>query len=139
VERLILDTSVWIAIERGKLDLDEAVGRKKLILPAIVAGELKQALYTSSRTEAKMQKSLDFFAMVESLTEFAPIDQRVADRYAEIKHFSMASGKPRGTADLLLAATAIEYKASSTQWTKRQTLAHCQTSCFTPSTLGLSG
>ena len=112
MERLVLDTSVWIAIERGKLDLDEAVGRnKKLILPAIVAGELKQALYTSSRTEAKMQKSLDFFAMVESLTEFAPIDQRVADRYAEIKHFSMASGKPRGTADLLLAATAIEYKA----------------------------
>ena len=112
MERLVLDTSVWIGIERGRLDIGEAVGRnKKLILPAIVAGELKQALFTSSRTESKMQKSLDFFALVESLTEFAPIDQRVADRYAEIKHFSMASGKPRGTADLLVAATAIEHKA----------------------------
>ena len=112
MERLVLDTSVWIGIERGSLDIGEAVGRnKKLILPAIVAGELKQALFTSSRTESKMQKSLDFFALVESLTEFAPIDQRVADRYAEIKHFSMASGKPRGTADLLVAATAIEHKA----------------------------
>ena len=60
-----MDTSVWICIERGRLDIGEAVGRnKKLILPAIVAGELKQALFTSSRTESKMQKSLDFFALV---------------------------------------------------------------------------
>ena len=40
MERLVLDTSVWIGIERGRLDIGEAVGRnKKLILPAIVAGE----------------------------------------------------------------------------------------------------
>jgi len=70
VERIVLDTSVWIDLERGKLDLGEAIGRdKKLILPAIVAGELKQALYALSRTAERMQKSLDFLARVDIGTQ----------------------------------------------------------------------
>jgi tRNA(fMet)-specific endonuclease VapC len=120
VERIVLDTSVWIDLERGKLDLDGAIGRgQKLILPAIVAGELKQALYALSRTGERMQKSLDFLARVDSLTDFAPMDEKVADRYAELKQFSMVSGKPRGIADLMVAATAIEYKAALYSLDKR--------------------
>ena len=112
MERLVLDSSVWIAIERRKLDFSDVIGTgMTLILPAMVAAELKHVMKIKARTPMQMQRSLNYLSKVEALTEFAPIDQRVADRYAEIKHFSMASGKPRGTADLLLAATAIEYKA----------------------------
>ena len=112
MERVVLDTSAWIEVERGKLDLVKVIGRdKKLFLPAIVAGELKQALFASSRSEARIQKALDFYTRVESMTEFAPMDQEVAQRYAELKHFSKLSGKPRGIADLVIAATAVELKA----------------------------
>lgn len=112
MERVVLDTSAWIEVERGKLDLAQVIGRdKKLILPAIVAGELKQAILAYSKVEGRMQKALDFYTQVESMTEFAPVDQRVAERYAELKHFSKPGGKPRGIADLLIAATAVELKA----------------------------
>ena len=120
MERLVLDTSVWIDLEREKLDFTSAIGRdKKLILPAIVAGGLKQALYAASKTEQRRQKALDFLARVESLTDFAPMDQRVADRYAELKQYSQEAGKPRGIADLLVAATAIEHKAALYSMDKR--------------------
>lgn len=112
MERLVLDTAVWIAIERQQLSISNVLGtHRTLILPAIVAGELRFALKLKARTETQMQRTLDFLALVESLTEFAPLDQRVAYRYAELKHFTSVSGRARGVADLLIAATAVEYRA----------------------------
>ena len=112
MERLVLDTSVWIAIEKQDLELRDAIGADAtLILPAIVAGELKYALKARARTPIQMQRTLGFLRQVEAMTEFAPFDQLAVEKYVELLTFCRNEGAPRSLPDLLIAATAIAHGA----------------------------
>ena len=112
MERLVLDTSVWIAIEKQDLELRDAIGADAtLILPAIVAGELKYALKARARTPIQMQRTLGFLRQVEAMTEFAPLDQLAVEKYFELLTFCRNEGTPRSLPDLLIAATAIAHGA----------------------------
>jgi tRNA(fMet)-specific endonuclease VapC len=108
VERLVLDSSVWIAIERRKLDFSDVIGMgMTLILPAMVAAELKHAVKDKARTPMQMQRSLNYLSKVEALTEFAPFDQLAVEKYVELSSFCQSQGKPRSLPDLMIAATAV--------------------------------
>lgn len=108
MERLVLDSSVWIAIERHELDFRDVIGTgMTLILPAMVAAELKHAAKDKARTPMQMQRSLNYLSKVEALTEFAPFDQLAVEKYVELSSFCRSQGKPRSLPDLMIAATAV--------------------------------
>lgn len=112
MDRVVLDTSSWVEVEKKRLDIRIFSDNKfQIILPAIVIGELKYSAWVENRSNQQLQSSLDFIHWVESSCEFAPVDQAVAARYAELKYFSRQQGRPRTDTDLLIAATAVEYKA----------------------------
>ena len=112
MERLVFDSSVWIAIERQELELKDVIGADMtLILPAIVAAELKYGLKTKARTTSQMQRSLNYLSQIEAVTEFAPFDQLAVEKYVELLAFCRTAGEPRPLPDLMIAATAVAHGA----------------------------
>lgn len=113
MERLVLDTSVWIAIERGLTSFDEVFNKSfQVLLPAMVLSELKSNSLDPSRGEAHRQMSMEFVHVIEQLTEFVPVDKQVVRSYVDLSFYCRSVGKPRGTADLLIAATAVAMDAA---------------------------
>ena len=112
MERLVLDTSVWIQIERGLEVFDELVSdHQQLLLPAIVLAELKVSAQDPKRTVRQNQASLSFVTTVQKIAEFVPVDEAVVSQFALLRTHCRQVGKPRSTADLLVAATALAHDA----------------------------
>ena len=113
MERVVVDSSVWIQIERDPTRFDELIDKRfQLFMPAIVLAELQDDAQASSANEAQRQRSLEFVHVLETITEFVSIDRGIIQRYVELLTFCRQSGKPRGFADLLIAATAIHLDAA---------------------------
>lgn len=113
MERLVLDTSVWIQLERGLAVFDEMVSdHQQVLLPAIVLAELKVSAQDPRRTASQNQASLSFVTAVQEIAEFVPVDEAVVNQFAFLRSHCKQVGKPRGTADLLVAATALARDAS---------------------------
>jgi predicted nucleic acid-binding protein len=113
MERVVVDSSVWIQIERDPTRFDELIDKRfQLFMPAIVLAELQDDAQASSANEAQRQRALEFVHVLETITEFVAIDKGIIQRYVELLTFCRQSGKPRGLADLLIAATAIQLDAA---------------------------
>jgi tRNA(fMet)-specific endonuclease VapC len=87
--RVILDTGVLIAIDRGKLDVGMLLGNDDAAIAAVTAVEL--------------------LVHVEALLSSLPIetyDLSVARIHARLAVEAMSIGKPRSAYDMLIAATA---------------------------------
>ena len=120
MESVILDSSVWIAIERNDMEPRQYLSRGyQLLMPAMVWAELKYASIGSQRDLTKRQTAFDFLARVENLTDFVPMDRVVAEHYAELNEFCIGQGKPRAVSDLLIAATARAHNAALISYDKR--------------------
>lgn len=106
---IIVDSSVFIAIERGKLDRAEFLRRysnEVVSFSIITASELLHGVHRAPTAQIRQRRS----AFVEELlVNFVvlPIDLVVARKHAEISAVMGASGKPIGAHDLLIAATAL--------------------------------
>lgn len=113
MERLVLDSSIWISLERGHLEFDNIFHRKNQIyLPAIVLAELKSNAQDSKRGLSQRQRAMTFIHEVEQLAEFVPVNHEVINAYVTLKAFCRESGRKRGLADLLIAATAVVLDAA---------------------------
>jgi tRNA(fMet)-specific endonuclease VapC len=105
-ERLILDTTVLIAMERGRVDLATVTSDDSdAVLPAIVVTEFLVGvrLAATDRQRDARQATLDRARRslpVQNYTE------RVAEHHAALLAHVHRSGKPRGAHDLIIAATA---------------------------------
>ncbi|MGA1532735.1 MAG: type II toxin-antitoxin system VapC family toxin, partial [Aquiluna sp.] len=106
MELLVLDSSVWIAIERGvESEIQVLKEGFNILLPAMVAAELMPDPARIQPETNRHQRSLDFFAFVRREAEFAPFDEKVVEKYVQLISFCKREGQPRSIPDLMIAAT----------------------------------
>jgi len=102
--RVILDTGVLIAIERGKLDVRAALGADDACIAAITAMELLVGIERAGEQQKAVRA-----AHVEALLSSLPVEPYnldVARVHAHLAVEAMAKGRPRSAYDMMIAATA---------------------------------
>jgi tRNA(fMet)-specific endonuclease VapC len=102
--RVILDTGVLIAIERGRLDVDVALGADDACIATVTAMELLVGVERADEAR-KAARS----AHVEALLSSLPIeayDLNVARVHARLAVEALSKGRPRSAYDMVIAATA---------------------------------
>lgn len=108
---LLIDTSVLIGFERGRIDLfDTLEGREEeeLFLSVITASELLHGVHRAKSSEIRARRA----AFVESFLErlrILPIDLATARIHAQLWAELASSGNMIGPHDLWLAATAMAH------------------------------
>lgn len=105
---LLIDTSVFIDHERGRLDLGALVsGREEEAFVSVVTGsELLHGVHRASDPAVRARRS----AFVEAiLSEFTllPVDILVARTHARLRAELLEARRPVGAHDLWLAATCV--------------------------------
>lgn len=107
LERLILDTSILIAAERGSVNLVGAAGGDAdAALPAIVVAEYLAGVRLAATEQQRQTRQ----AFLERALDALPVEeytQRVAVRHGELLALVRRSGTTRGAHDLIIAATAL--------------------------------
>jgi tRNA(fMet)-specific endonuclease VapC len=102
--RVILDTGVLIAIERGRLDVDAALGLDDAAIAAITAMEL---LVGVERADERHRPARAI--RVEAILSSLPVEDYnvgVARVHARLAVEAMAKGRARSANDMMIAATA---------------------------------
>ena len=105
---ILIDSSVLVAAERGKLDFDDFLRRyagEAVSISVITASELLHGVHRAATADQRERRQ----AFVEGLLaqfDVVPIDLSVARKHAELSAALNAAGKPVGAHDLLIAATA---------------------------------
>lgn len=104
-ERLILDTGVLIAAERGTTNLEAVIGDGDPVIAGISVAELLVGMDRSTG-ERRDSRALH----TEALLAVMPIESysiEVARTHALLQGHVRKKGSPRGTFDLIIAATAV--------------------------------
>lgn len=104
MERLIVDTGVLVALERGRIGTDVLPDDADIAIAAITASELLVGveLADDSRRRARA-------ATVEAILttfEILPFDLDIARHHAALLAHARRTGRQRGAHDLQIAATA---------------------------------
>src|ERR1700757_4091251 len=102
--RVILDTGVLIAIERGKLDVDVVLGVDDAAIAAITAMELLVGVERADDAH-RQSRAVRAEAILSSLP-IEPYTVGVARVHARLVVEAMAKGRPRSANDMMIAATA---------------------------------
>jgi tRNA(fMet)-specific endonuclease VapC len=102
--RVILDTGVLIAIERGKLDVDTVLGVDDASIAAITAMELLVGVERADEAH-RQSRAVRVEAILSSLP-IEPYTVGVARVHARLVVEAMARGRPRSANDMMIAATA---------------------------------
>lgn len=108
---VVLDTSVWIEMERTESLHPFISADDELFMSAPALAELKLGVVATNRTpEARTLSELALQVFLSNST-FLPIDEKTAAIFAQLKESSNSSGRPRGINDLWIAASAIQHQA----------------------------
>jgi tRNA(fMet)-specific endonuclease VapC len=102
--RVILDTGVLIAIERGKLDVDAVLGADDAAIATITAMELLVGVERADEAHRQARA-----VHVEALLSSLPIEVynlSVARVHARLAVEALSKGRPRSAYDMMIAATA---------------------------------
>ena len=102
--RVILDTCVLIAIERGRLDVDAVLGLDDAAIAAITAMELLVGVERAD-TAHRQARAVRVEAILSSLP-VEPYNVGIARVHARLTVAAMAKGRPRSANDMMIAATA---------------------------------
>ena len=102
--RVILDTGVLIAIERGRLDVDTVLGLDDAAIAAITAMELLVGVERAD-TAHRQARAVRVEAILSSLP-VEPYNVGIARVHARLAVAAMAKGRPRSANDMMIAATA---------------------------------
>jgi tRNA(fMet)-specific endonuclease VapC len=105
--RLLLDTTVHIAVERSKLDIDRVLqDDDDVSIAAITASELLVGVELADEHHRGARK-----AYIDELLATVPVEPfglGTAREHARLLAFVTRAGTPRGAHDLIIAATAVE-------------------------------
>jgi tRNA(fMet)-specific endonuclease VapC len=105
VARLILDTGVLINAARKQLDLGALVARDDVVIPAIV---LTEYLVGTGIDPDEFRRSAQR-AYLDAVLTVMPVQDytaKVVPHHVELVTHTRRLGRPRGTLDLIIAATA---------------------------------
>jgi tRNA(fMet)-specific endonuclease VapC len=111
---ILIDSSVFIAHERGRLNLDRKLAGREtedIFLSVVTASELLHGVHRARDGNTKARRS----ALVETLLERFPlltVDLATARIHAELGANLASSGLLIGPHDLWLAATALTHGLS---------------------------
>jgi tRNA(fMet)-specific endonuclease VapC len=110
---VLIDTSVLIGQERGRLDLESRLAHREdvFFLSVVTASELLHGVHRAADPSIRTRRS----AFVEAVLARFPlldVDLATARIHAEIGAELMASGTSIGPNDLWLAATCIAHGLS---------------------------
>ena len=106
---VLIDSSVFIAAERGTLDLQvlvEDYAEMTFAMSAVTASELLHGVHRANTAKRRMQRE----AFVEALLSQFPVisfDLVVARTYARLFARLASKGTQVGAHDLIIAATAL--------------------------------
>lgn len=106
---MLIDTSVFIAAERGQLDLDTIFTTHQgepVALAAITASELLHGVHRAQTPEQRAPREA-FVEQVLATLPVVPFDLVVARIHARLWAEVAAQGTTVGAHDLLIAATAL--------------------------------
>lgn len=104
--RLIIDTGVLIASERGLAPLAAVVGEDDdAVIAAITVAELGTGVELA--TDPQRGARADFLARVLQTLPVEIYGQAAAEAHARLLASVYRSGRPRGAHDLIIAATAV--------------------------------
>ena len=107
---LILDTSAYIRFKQGDLRFVERMaGAQRLLVSAVVLGELLYGFRNGTRFETNLQE-LDAF-ISHPAVEVVHVSEVSADRYSRIAHDLKLNGSPIPSNDIWIAAQTMEYGA----------------------------
>jgi tRNA(fMet)-specific endonuclease VapC len=107
----LIDSSVFIAGERGRIDLAELLASLRgepLALSAVTASELLYGLYRSRTPEQRERRSAYVDAILTQMTVLA-FDLAVARVHSAVSAELDRSGGRVGAHDLMIAATAMAH------------------------------
>ncbi len=103
--RLILDTTVLIAVERSRKALDGIVDdNDDVVIASITAAELLVGVHLAD--DARRAVRAAFVDEVVATIPAVDYDLDVARAHAELLAYVRRTGRPRGAHDLIIAATA---------------------------------
>jgi tRNA(fMet)-specific endonuclease VapC len=108
---VLIDASILIESERGRLDLDRHLTprqQEEFFLSVITASELLHGVHRAVQPEARTKRS----AFVEAILErfpLLPVDLNTARAHAQVWATLAAVGMMIGPHDLWLAATCIAH------------------------------
>lgn len=105
----VIDSSVFIAAERGKLDLDQLLashGNLAVGIAAVTASELLHGVHRAADPGQRRRREAFVERILTSLP-VVPFDLVVARVHARLSAELAVKGSPIGAHDLLIAATAI--------------------------------
>ena len=106
VTRLVLDTSAYSHLRRGREEVIDAVARADTVyLPATVLGELEAGFRLGNR-HRENRRSLGAF-LDEPFVEIITTDSEVALRYGEIFFQLRDAGTPIPVNDIWIAAAVV--------------------------------
>ena len=106
---VVLDTSVLIAAERGRLDMPallNAAGEEPVVLAAVVASELLHGVERATPGEVRERRHA-YVEWVLATVPLAPFGLEEARVHARLWAHLAAKGQLIGPHDMLIAATAL--------------------------------
>ncbi len=107
---LMLDTSAYVAFKKGHQDAVMALRQaEKILLPAVVLGELLAGFEAGSRRDENRLELEEF--QKSPRISIVPLTMETAERYAHIYAYLRNNGRPIPTNDLWIAASAMEHSA----------------------------
>lgn len=104
MERLIVDTGVLVALERGRVSPDALPDDADIAIAAITASELLVGVQLADEQRRSMRA-----ATVDAILgafEILAFDLDIAREHAALLAHARRTGRPRGAHDLQIAATA---------------------------------
>lgn len=104
--KLILDTGILIAIDRGTVALGDVIADDdNVAVAAVVIAEYLTGL-AGQTNPAKQASARAFLTEFRAIVPSIPYDDMVAEHHAELLTYVRGTGSPRGAHDLIIAATA---------------------------------
>lgn len=103
----LADTSVFIASETGRL-IDEGSLPDALSVSTVTIGELRAGVLVAASTEARARRLATLTRALELSP--LPVDERVAEAWAELRVALRDSGQRMPVNDSWIAATALAHR-----------------------------
>ena len=104
--RLILDTNVLIAYERGTIDRS-ALDNDELAIAAVSVAEYRAGIELADTAERAASRARAL-AAIQSVVDVLPYTDATAVQYARLIAHVRRTGTPRGAHDLIIASHAAE-------------------------------